>query len=368
MSFLKNLFKKKEEPVVMDGYQGFWAWFEKNEQAFFQAVKGGRKSIEEFFFAALTPKLDELKDELFFVTGMFNDTTAELVFTAEGRAKNIVFVEELVNAAPVLPNWKFTALKPAIPIEHVNISMNGLEFTADNIFFYANELPAYPDEIDITIVHQDMTADNKGEIPGGVYIFLDNYLGELDFLENIDHLDFATKEEAKEALIPIGKLKDFLIWRKKEFIEKYAGARHQTQDDNYSVMEGQMQNGNKLLAVINTDLLNWDSKASHPWMAILIIKYKSDENSNGFPDAADYDELNAIEDNLMKQLSDIDGYLNIGRQTANSEREIYFACKDFRKPAKLFYELQQQYKGRFEIGIDIFKDKYWQSVERFNNN
>jgi hypothetical protein len=364
MSFLKNIFKKKEESVIASTAD-FWKWFVQHEQVFYTAVKGGRERIEKDFFEKLTPKLEQLKEDLFFVTGLYNATTAELIVTADGRAKNIVFAEELIQAAPALPNWRFTALKPALAIADVSISMNGYDFNADNIFFYANELPAYPDEIDITIVHNDLTDENKNEISGGVYLFLDNYLGELAFLENIDHLDFKTKQAAEEVLIPVNKLKDFLVWRKKEFVEKYAGIRHQTQDDNYSVMEGQLQNGSKLLAVINTDLLQWDSKASHPWMTILIIKYNG-SNNNGFPDSADYEELNNIEDNLMQHLLDAEGYLNIGRQTAENAREIYFACKDFRKPAKLFYEVKQQYKDRFEIDIEIFKDKYWQCVERFN--
>lgn len=363
MSFLKNIFKKKETTTVDN--EAFWPWFQKNAQTFFHAVKGGRESIENDFFKPLIPKLAQYKDGLFFVTGMYNDTTAELVFSAEGSAKNVVFVEDLVATAPAIPGWKFTALKPAIPIESISIAIHGYEFDAENIFFYANELPAYPDEIDITIVHNDMTEENRNEIAGGVYLYLDNYLGELDFLENIDHLDFETKQQAKQALIPVTKLKDFLTWRKKEFVEKYAGVRHQTQNDNYSVMEGQLKDGNKLLAVINTDLLNWDSKASHPWMAILTIQYDGN-NSNGFPGSQDYDVLNKIEDELMWQLPDADGYLNIGRQTANNTREIYFACKDFRKPARLFYQLQQQYKKQYAMEIDIFKDKYWQSVERFN--
>lgn len=365
MIFLKKMFKKKGEELAVTSYATFWDWFVQQEQFFFNAVKGGRESIEKDFFEKLTPRLADLNKELFFVTGMYNDATAELIVTADGRAKNIPFAEELVLAAPALPNWRFTALKPALSIENVNISMNGYDFTADNIFFYANELPAYPDEIYITIVHDDMNGDNKKEISSGIYIFLDNYLGELAFLENIDHLDFTTRQDAKDELIPISKLKDFLIWRQKEFVEKYAAVRHHTQNDNYSVMEGRLQSGNKLLAVINTDLLNWDSKASHPWMTILIIKYKG--NENGFPNADDYEELNAIEDRLMQQLVDADGYLNIGRQTANNEREIYFASKDFRKPARLFDEVKQQYKDRFEVEIEIFKDKYWQSVERFNN-
>ena len=40
------------------------------------------------------------------------------------------------------------------------------------------------------------------------------------------------KAKIKKELIPIEKLKDFLIWRQKEFIEKYEGTRRNTIDDN----------------------------------------------------------------------------------------------------------------------------------------
>ena len=37
-------------------------------------------------------------------------------------------------------------------------------------------------------------------------------------------------------LIPISKLKDFLTWREKEFIEKYEGTRHNTENDSYALL------------------------------------------------------------------------------------------------------------------------------------
>ncbi len=86
------------------------------------------------------------------------------------------------------------------------------------------------------------------------------------------------------------------------------------------------------------------------------------------PNDADYKVLDKIEEEIMQELKDIDGYLNIGRQTAKGEREIYFACKDFRKPSKVFFKIQQTYSGSFEIEYDTYKDKYWQLFEKFNNN
>jgi hypothetical protein len=365
MNFLRNIFTKKDEPII--SYFDFWIWFQENEKVFFDVVKN-RKDINKMFFDKLSNKLNKIKEGYFYLTGMYDDNTAELVLTADGNPKNIAFVEELIIAAPKINNWKFTALKSAaINIEDLNIEMAGYKFNSNNIYFYSNNNPNYPDEINISIVHDDLTENNKTQITNGIFIFLDNYLGELDFLTNIDIVSFVNKSDSSNELIPITKLKDFLIWRQKEFIEKYKGIRYKTENDNYSMLEAELESGNMLFAVINMDLLNWDSKASHPWISVMTIKYDGG-NNNGMPNDHDYKLLNTIEEEMMEDLKDYNGYLNIGRQTANSEREIYFACKDFRKPSKILYLIQQKYKNKFEIEYDIYKDKYWQSFDRFNSN
>jgi hypothetical protein len=364
MSFLKNIFSKKDGPIK--SYSDFWNWFQENEKTFFVVIKSN-KNIEKNFFDKLSPKLSELKDGYFYLTGMCDENTAELVLTADGYAKNIVFVEELVEHAPKINGWKFTALKPAMDIQNVAIEMAGYKFDSHNLYFYSNDHADYPDEIDISVIHNERTEENKKQIGSGTYIFLDNYLGELDFLENIDNLKIISKDEAEKDLVPIAKLKDFLTWRQKEFIEKYEGVRYDTQNDEHSILEAELENGNKLIAVVNTQLLNWDSKASHPWIAVITLKYDG-RNNNGMPNENDIQSLNEIEDIIMQELLDKDGYLNIGRQTSNNNRDIYFACKDFRKPSKVLFKTQQDHNNKFEIEYDIYKDKYWQSFERFKQN
>ncbi|CAN5175808.1 hypothetical protein BH11BAC5_BH11BAC5_26450 [soil metagenome] len=363
MSFIKNIFKRKEAPVK--SYQDFWNWFKKNEKAFFNVVKK-EENIDEDFFEKISPKLDEIKEGYFYVTGMYDDNTVELILTADGNIKHIVFVEELVSAAPAIAGWKFTALKPALEIKNIAIEMSGYRFDKENIFFYSNDLPGYPDEIDVVLVHNDLDESNETQIVSGTYIFLDNLLGELDSITGIDNIKIVGKEAAEKELIPVVKLKDFLTWREKEFIEKYHGTRHNTESDSYSNFEAELKNGNMLLAIINTDLLDWDGKASHPWVAVFTIQYDGTA-TNGMPGDSDYQLMNKIEDDMMLQLKDTDGYLNIGRQTADGEREIYFACNDFRKPSKVFFAAQQAYSNNFTIEFDIYKDKYWQSFNRFNN-
>lgn len=88
----------------------------KNQRPFFNSVKAGL-DIETNFFNQLSPQLDRIKKDLFYLCGMLDDNTVELILTADGDTKNIVFVEELVHAASLIPGWKFIAPKPGNQIE-----------------------------------------------------------------------------------------------------------------------------------------------------------------------------------------------------------------------------------------------------------
>ena len=99
MNFLKKIFNKKE--VQIKSNEDFWIWFQKNEKDFFNIVRQ-HNNIEKGFFDKLSPKLGELKEGYFYLTGMLNDKTVELVLTADGNIKNVIFIEELVSSAPII--------------------------------------------------------------------------------------------------------------------------------------------------------------------------------------------------------------------------------------------------------------------------
>lgn len=364
MSFLKSMFNTKGEPV--NSYSDFWKWFEKNEKKFYKVLKN-QGDIKEIFFKKLAPKLDELKDGFWYLAGMYDDNTAELVLTADGVIKNIVFVEELVNSAPNINNWKFTALKQPNELNRYGIEMNGYKFDESTMSFYSTDHKQMPDEIDITITHKDLDTENKSTIINGIYLALDNFLGELNSVTTIDNVNIINPKEAISELIPLEKLKDFLIWREKEFIEKYNGFRYNTENDNFSGLEATLKNGLPLFAMVNSDLLNWDSKASHPWITVMKIKYDGKDNY-GLPNEYTSELLDEIEEKIIDKLKDSDGYLYIGRETADSVREIYFACIEFRKPSKVLHNIKNEYQNKIELDFDIYKDKYWQSFNRFLTN
>ncbi|CAM4049667.1 DUF695 domain-containing protein [Flavobacterium branchiophilum] len=363
MKFLKRFFNTPEIPI--QNYQEFWNWFSENEKKFFTIVKD-RNNIQKLFFDILSDKLDQLHAGYFFACGMFDKNTAELIISAEGNIKNIIFVEELVATAPPLKKWRFTALKPQNNLNDINIQMGGFEFSPSKVSFISTINHNFPDEIAITLLHDDYSENNKQTISNGLFVFLEHYLGELKSATMIDEVRFENPKNITDDIIPIHKLNDYLIWREKEFIEKYDAVRHGTENDQYAILEAKLQSGNPLIAVINTDLLKWNAKASHSWILWIEIIFDKKPTSNEIYDEK-YIILNQFEDDLLAQLKDFDGYLNLGRQTYEGKREIFFACKDFRKPAKIIPYMAQKYQHQLDITFDIFKDKYWTVMQQFAN-
>lgn len=358
MTFLKKIFNKADAPILSN--EDFWNWFIKNERSFFNTVKN-QSNIEENFFDKISPKLNELKEGFFYLTGMLDDNTVELVLTADGTIKNFIFVEQLVKAAPQLKGWKFIALKPPMEDDKFGIEMSGYKINTENIYFYSNDDPNQPDEIEITLVYKDLNDENRSAISNGIFIFLDNYLGEINFATLIDNVTIIGRDKVEKELIPVNKLKPFLIWREKEFVEKYEDAKINTEDHKHSIFKGESKNGKPLFAAINTELLAWNNKASHPWMLKFELFYDGSKN-DGLPDSSIFDLLDTIEDEMISELKDVNGHLNIGRETAEDVRTVYFACNEFRESSRIAQQILEKHKRNLDMSYEIYKDKYWQSL------
>lgn len=359
MGFLKKIFNNKEEEITINNKEDFWVWFVQHEKDFFTAVKEHEK-VDEAFLQKISPLLHQLNENFYCVTGMINDSTAELIISTDGIIKEFVFAEELVAAAPAIPGWKITALKPPTDIDTMGIEMDGYEFNSGNIFFVSNSMSQYPDEIDITLVHKDYNEENKETITSGCLIYLDNLLGEYNTAIMVDVVQVAGMQEGQE-LIPIEKLQGYLVWRQKEFVEKYEGIRLGAAEDSYSAIEAEDENGVPVLAILNHNLLDWDAKASHPWMLVIETKFDG-QNQDGMPNETVAVLMDDFEDELLQLLPEDRGYLNIGRETYNGTKTNFIACNEFRFCSKTVAALIKKHAGQLEISYEIFKDKYWMTV------
>lgn len=364
MSFLNKIFGSSDQPVK--NVSEFWSWFHENSSEFHEVVKSkDPRLVQEKLFPRLERQLGGIKDGIFFLVGMIDADTAELVLTADGYPKNVAFVEDLVDAAHGIPGWMFTALKQPGG-EKFGLRLGGVEFGSDTLAFYPNDVPDMPDLVDVTIVHPAFDNTDGQQLHNGAYLYIENYLGELVLMTEIDNMRFCGPSQADKACIPIEALGNFLETRRALFVEKYEGSRALTDTDGYAIMQAQLDGGMPLVATVNTDLISWDKKPSHPWMVVVTIPYNGTA-TNGLPDNETAEKLNQIEEAITDQLPDHEGYLNIGRQAAKNQRDIFYACADFRKPSKVVYAVQREYAS-MNIEYDLYKDKYWRTVEHLKSD
>lgn len=361
MKFLRRMFPSKYENIVT--HKDFWDWFTIHQKKLWKTIYNGEK-IEEVFFDTMMSKLNQIKDGIYFLAGMYDHQTAELILTADTNIKNIVFVEDLIKSAPDIDHWKFTALKPEVPISKFQIKIENHIFSTENLSFYAIDDENYPDEIDLTIVYKHFDETEKDVMINGVYTYLNNLLGELSSATLIDHLQIKGSSPEDVELIPIVKLKDYLAWRESEFEQKYQHKRYSAQKDNWGTFEAALSNGKPYFAMANTTVLEWNDKASHPWVLKIEIRYEG-KDTHGLPNPEDSHLMNAFEEELNTILIDTEGYLNIGRETADNLREIFFACREFRESSRITHEIITKYSDKLKIEYHIYKDKYWQTFDRF---
>jgi len=361
MSDFKNISGHKNTTIDLN--RAFWNWFFANEKEFHNIIKEG-VNIKEDLFSKLLPKLNELKEGLTVLTRMVDENNAELIFSANRAVRNFVFVEELFAAAPDIKGWKFGAHNPEREKNLMDVDVDGYHFSLDNLSFYPEVDVNYPDEIEIVIVHDDFTEEKKNTISDGISFFLDNLLSKIRFVTMIDRLTVISTAEARRELIPIEKLKPYLIWREKEFVAKYEDVTVDITDHDTVLFRGERTDGSRVVAIMNKDLLKWEAKMSHPWMLKFEICFAEALNSN-LAIAPIFKTVFLIEEEILLAFKGKNGQLRICSETSNDVTVIYYACKEFRNSSKIAYQIQQNFKDKVEISYEIHKDKYWRSLSDY---
>ncbi len=354
---------RQEEIIPSEAIRAFWKWFGAHA-AKFKIVLERNENVEDELFNPLSTAFQAFKADIFFLLGHRNNETAELIITADGNVKNFYLIDAIVAEAPTISGWQITAHKKPLDLDALAIKIGQLLFDKNTLYFVPVMHEHYPDLIDINIVYTAYDPKELTSIQQGVFLFLDNYLGELKFVQSIDQIKIIATPEDKSQMIPIEKLVDYINWRETEFVEKYTSSQSYQLHEAYNVLTATLENNQQLVAIINTALLEWDAKASHPWIGIFSITFNAN-TPNGFPDDAMHTQLEQIEHNICLQLKEKQGVLYLGRQTLNSTRELFFTAKDYVYISKIFYAAKNHFEPQFEIHTDIFKDKYWVTFDKY---
>lgn len=125
---------------------------------------------------------------LFFEVAPDPSEPREIVFTVGGRAALVPLVEELVAAAPEIPGWQFTALKPAFGFAFTT-THHGTRFEPQAMWFLDLEDAPNPQQISIRVGLPNFTSTTPTQALEAVGIVLQKALGERSFALDVSHFE-----------------------------------------------------------------------------------------------------------------------------------------------------------------------------------
>jgi len=359
MGLLESIFKKK---ASLYEASNFWEWFKNNEKRFNQLGKtdseATHKALDE-----IIAELNKFNPWLKAVCGQFDEDTTELIITSDGDIALFSKVQELINAAPSLKGWRFTAHKPPVGLANMGIRMYNKDFNESTLHFYPIVEADYPDEVSLVMTHKEYNAEEEEDFQTAMSIYVQNGLGETNAATQIDELSFAAEPEDGSELIPITKLAGYLTWRHKEFVEKYHASAIEFPEETFNVIEGEDDEDNVMIALVNLNYENWPYKPVFGWLLSVSMEYAP--NENGLPDAETLNTLQEEETVIIGLLTRSSDTIYTATKTFNGVRTLYFYTKEYEQPSQLMHQHLDDYEGPTNTSFFIEKDKYWRCLEEF---
>ncbi|PWV56212.1 hypothetical protein C7475_101727 [Chitinophaga sp. S165] len=163
----------------------FWRWFEERQDDFRFFREMEQEQIVEVF-DELTERLHRYCTSLFFEMRINENNEGELIITANCDEDFFDDAEYLVEKAPELDYWTFTALIPADEGGE-GIEYEDLELSPDEMWFTAIEDPETPEKLNLAVHMQNYDLLKLNEhLDTAVFLLLQSLLGEKAFAQYIN--------------------------------------------------------------------------------------------------------------------------------------------------------------------------------------
>ncbi|RYM32325.1 hypothetical protein ERX46_13660 [Brumimicrobium glaciale] len=203
MSF--SLFNKQSKE------EKFWNWFSKSQQTFYHEIEN--LDVREEIFNDLSNELSKVHQNLVFEFSPIHENgIREFTISAEGVKELFPFVENLVDKAPEIMNWKFNAFRQRIPGDDLQIKFGDFNIGYSDIYFRYQDGKYGEIGIELNIRGFDESAQTQNAI----YILLDGLMGEYDITMGLDWIEWVKLDESNiENLNPITSLRGLIDEKKK---------------------------------------------------------------------------------------------------------------------------------------------------------
>ncbi|MDQ3491034.1 MAG: hypothetical protein M3449_08215 [Acidobacteriota bacterium] len=193
-----NIFKKK------DPIEKFWRWFVDNKAKF--ETDPNKEPV---------PDLDPILVRLRMVSnGLSVEVSRELngvrdlVISANGDKSKFLFVQKIVDRAPVIDGWTVTQFRQRANIAFV-LETESIRLATDEMYF---EPLLEENEVDLIVYAKDVKDLDNDVLNHFGLIVIDNVLGEYDSVMKVRHFDFQdlTNTREKQNLKPLSELPKYI--------------------------------------------------------------------------------------------------------------------------------------------------------------
>jgi hypothetical protein len=197
----------------------FWNWFQDNNQTIKNLINETPKNQKHISFW-INKNLSYYCKEIDFmiVFPKIGNTKSELIITANGNPVYFNQVIDLVDNAPQLKYWKFTAFIQ--PTERIDKIIEGfdepyifLEITlkASELKFLTLDYDKKTQKFDIIVFlkNYNLYCDTK-TLEQAIFIIIQDILGENSLFQNINFVQLAQMPDNKEELIFLCDLQSYI--------------------------------------------------------------------------------------------------------------------------------------------------------------
>jgi hypothetical protein len=178
--------------------QQFWAWFSASSERIFEFEKDQTAVFDE-----LQQELNRVVSGLSFEFGPVQNGRRELAISADGIKERFLSVNRLVDAAPKLAKWQFTALRPRRALANVEIKVNGLKLSPRDVKFRAQK---DGNQVALILFVPGLTTETYETLGSMAFLLLDQALGEYDTETKVGAIDFRNLAEAPADAQPMSEL------------------------------------------------------------------------------------------------------------------------------------------------------------------
>ena len=197
----------------------FWNWFQDNNKTIQNIANETPKNQKHISFW-IDKHLKFYCKELDFILvfSKIKTTKSEMIITANGNPDYFHQVIHLVDNAPQLKNWKFTAfIQPTSEIYKISIGLDD-PYIFQDITLKASELKFTPldyeeekSKVDLIIYLKNyaLHCDNK-TLQQAIFIVIQDLLGEKSLFQNINLVQLAQMPDNDNGLIHLYELQFYI--------------------------------------------------------------------------------------------------------------------------------------------------------------